>query len=245
MKIVKVPLSERSLGKNLGCSKGPDAIVDCLANNIWSKEDGSPIVFEIDEASENLEEVEGDIFIGGDHSITNPIFKGFAKNYSNPGLIVLDAHPDVYEQEDNLSHQDWVKFLIDEGVVKPENVILIGIRAADPSEITWLKDKGVKFYTSADVYGHVEDVCKEVVEYSKTFDGLYLSVDIDVLDPVYAPGTGYVEPGGLSTRDVLHFVKEIRKLNNYKRADLVEVSPELDEKGLTVKTAAKIIGEML
>jgi len=245
MKIVKVPLSERSLGKNLGCSKGPDAIVDCLANNIWSKEDGMPIVFEINEVSENLEEAEGDIFIGGDHSITNPLFKGFAKKYSNPGLIVFDAHPDVYENEKELSHQDWVKFLIDEGVLKPENIVIIGIRAADPSEMAWLKEKGVKYYTAGSVYGKVEDVCKEVLEFAKKLDGLYLSIDIDVLDPAFAPGTGYKEPGGLSTRDLLYFVEKIKGLSNLKRMDLVEVSPELDVDGMTVKTAAKIIGELL
>ena len=124
MKIVKVPLSERSLGKNIGCNKGPDAIVDMLAENIWSKEDGSPIVFEIDEVVENLDSVEGNIFIGGDHSITNPLFKGFVKGFENAGLIVFDAHPDVYENEKELSHQDWVKFLVDESILKPENIIL-------------------------------------------------------------------------------------------------------------------------
>ncbi|MDP4012697.1 MAG: arginase family protein [Candidatus Nanoarchaeia archaeon] len=245
MKIVKVPLSERSLGKNLGCNKGPDAIVNMLAENIWSKEDGSQIVFEIDEASEDLDSAEGDIFIGGDHSITHPLFKGFAKNFDNPGLIVFDAHPDVYENEKELSHQDWVKFLIDGGVLKPENVVLVGIRAADPSEFKWLDNKKIKYFTAADVYGHVEDVCEKLVKFSEKLDGLYLSIDIDVLDPAFAPGTGYREPGGLSTRELLYFVKEIKNLKNLKRSDLVEVNPEIDTDEMTVKIAAKIVGELL
>lgn len=245
MKIVKIPFSKGALGKNDGCEKAPDAIVETLVNEIWSKEDGSKIVFEIDEAKDNLESKEGDIFIGGDHSISYSLVKGFAKRNKNIGLVVFDAHPDVYKQHKTVTHQDWVKFLVEEKIVKSENIILIGLRASDPSEIKWLKDNKIKFFTAADVYESVEDVCKSIERLGKRVKALYLSIDIDVLDPAFAPGTGYREPGGLSTRDLLYFVKRIRKLKSHKASDLVEVNPLMDNKNITVKSAAKIIGELL
>src|SRR5574341_1823762 len=245
MKIVKVHLSKGALGKNDGCEKAPDAIVETLVNEIWSKEDGSKIVFEIDEAKTDLEGIEGDVFIGGDHSITYSLVKGFAKRNKDFGLVVFDAHPDVYKQHKSVTHQDWIRFLVEEKVVKRDNILLIGLRASDPSEIKWLKDNKIKFFTAADVYESVEDVCKSVERLGKKVRALYLSVDIDVLDPAFAPGTGYREPGGLSTRDLLYFIKMIRKLKSHKASDLVEVNPLMDNKNITVKTAAKIIGELL
>ncbi len=245
MKIVKIPLYKGALGKNDGCGKAPDVIVNTLVDEIWSTEEGKEIVFEIDEAEENLDKAEGDIFIGGDHSITYHLFKRFAKRNKNPGLIVFDAHPDVYKQHKNVTHQDWIKFLVDEKIVDKENILLIGLRAADPSEIKWLKEQKIKYFTAADVYESVEDVYKAIEKLGKNVNSLYLSLDIDVLDPAFAPGTGYREPGGLSTRDLLYFVKLVKNLKSFKTVDLVEVNPEMDRDNLTVKTAAKIIGEFL
>lgn len=244
MKIVKVQVSKGALGKNNGCEKAPDAIVKTLIDEIWSKEDGGKIVFEIDEAGKDLDIVEGDVFIGGDHSITYSLFKGFAGKFKSPGLIVFDAHPDVYKQHKSVTHQDWIMFLVDEKIVKAENVLLIGLRASDPSEIKWLREKKIKYFTAKEVYENVEDVYKAVDELARV-DGLYLSVDIDVLDPAFAPGTGYREPGGLSTRELLAFVHKIKTFKNLKRADLVEVNPVMDINNATVKVAAKIIGELI
>ena len=245
MKIVKVPVSKGALGKNNGCEKAPDAIVKTLLDEIWSTEDGKKIVFEIDEAKSDLEKIDGDIFIGGDHSITYSLFNGFAKRIKNPGLIVFDAHPDVYKQHKQVTHQDWIRFLVEEKAVKAENLVLIGLRAADPSEIKWLKEKRITFFTAKDVYENVEDVYKAIEKLGKKVDGLYLSIDIDVLDPAFAPGTGYREPGGLSTRELIYFVQKIKKFKNLKASDLVEVNPVIDLNNATVKVAAKLIGELL
>jgi len=74
---------------------------------------------------------------------------------------------------------------------------------------------------------------------------LYVSIDIDVLDPAFAPGTGYREPGGLSSRDFIYLVQRINKIKNLKAVDIVEINPDKDIKNQTVKLGAKILSELI
>ena len=83
------------------------------------------------------------------------------------------------------------------------------------------------------------------MEIASKFDGLYLSLDIDVLDPAFAPGTGYLEPGGMNARQLFYYLHRLKKLQNLKCVDLVEVDPERDKTGITVRTAAKMIAELM
>ena len=90
----------------------------------------------------------------------------------------------------------------------------------------------------------IEDTCDTVMENFRQFDELYISIDIDVLDPSVAPGTYYTEPNGLLLSQLLYFLRRLRLLKNIKKIDLVEVNPDI-EKDLTVKTAVKIITELI
>ncbi|MEM4368887.1 MAG: arginase family protein, partial [Candidatus Woesearchaeota archaeon] len=77
----------------------------------------------------------------------------------------------------------------------------------------------------------------------QTFDGLYVSIDIDVVDPAFAPGTGYPEPGGFSSRDLIYFLQRLRLLKNFMALDVVEINPLKDVQDLTVKLGAKLLVE--
>ena len=79
---------------------------------------------------------------------------------------------------------------------------------------------------------------------AKNFEAMYISIDIDSVDPAFAPGTGYIEPAGLTSRELLYFLSRLLLLKNFRMADLVEVNPDKDFKNLTVKLAAKIIAEI-
>ena len=83
------------------------------------------------------------------------------------------------------------------------------------------------------------------IDLDRNFSDSYISVDIDVLDPAFAPGTGYLEPGGLSTRELLYLLQRIKLLKNIRKYDLVEVNPDKDINLMTCKTAAKIIKELI
>lgn len=252
MKIVKVGSSLGCLGKNIGCEKAPEEVINCL-KEIWTNENGKGLVYDvsdiedknIEELNKKLENSDGDIFIGGDHAITYASFKGFAKKFKNPGLIVFDAHPDCFETEgfDIPTHEDYVMYLIKQGVVKAKNVILVGIRNADVAELKFISENKIKVYDMKKVDFEREEVCDSIMEISRDWDGLYLSLDIDVLDPAFAPGTGYLEPGGMSTRDLLYFIQRIKLLKNLRRVDLVEINPLKDKN--TCKVGAKLLVEFL
>lgn len=91
---------------------------------------------------------------------------------------------------------------------------------------------------------NIESSCDKIMEEIRKFDSVYVSIDIDAIDPAFAPGTGYIEPGGFTSRQFLYFIQRLKLLNNIKAFDLVEINPEKDLKGITVKLSAKIIGEL-
>jgi len=252
MKIVKVCTSQGSLGKNLGCEEAPDLIIKEL-RNIEFNESGRKIEFQvssveinhenIDETYENIEKAEGDIFIGGDHSITYSLFKSLAKKSKNAGLIIFDAHPDCALYVKTASHEDFVRKLVDDGFLTKENLVYVGLRRFSKIENDFLK--GIKCFNMKNVFLNIENACDNIMEICRQFNELYLSIDIDVLDPSFAPGTGYLEPGGLSVRELLYFVSRLKFLKNIKRTDLVEVNPKKDINGITIKAAAKILSELI
>jgi len=242
MKIIKIPYSEGT-DVNKGAEKAPDEIIKQL-NDIWSNENFQDNKYEV--INSNLEELkEGDIYVGGDHSISYYIFKKFFTNLKNPGVLVFDAHPDLFHYFDKPMQTDWLYFLIKENLIKPENIILVGIRNADMKEISFLKDYKIKYFTCRQLFNNIQENCDSIMEQTRGFSDLYVSIDIDILDPAFAPGTGYLEPGGLSTRELIYLIQRIKLLKNIKKYDLVEVNPDKDVNNMTSKTAAKIIKELI
>ncbi|MCS7103527.1 MAG: agmatinase [Candidatus Korarchaeum sp.] len=176
------------------------------------------------------------LFLGGDHSITYATFRGLKEvSGGSFGLIYFDAHPDCYESYngDPYSHACTVRRLVEEGYVRGEDVALVGIRAATKQQVSFAEDTGIKIF-------RVDDLDElEGIDLEKA----YISFDIDVLDPAFAPGCSNPEPGGLSTREL---IKAIKKLDLELVAfDIVEVNPNFDCSGVTCFTAAKIIREVL
>ncbi|MEK6922370.1 MAG: arginase family protein [Nanoarchaeota archaeon] len=233
MNIVKVKYNGGCLGRNLGCERAPDKLVisggDLFVDNC-----------NVDKTMRVLENADGNIFLGGDHSITYGLFKGFAKKFTNAGLLVFDAHPDCYP-EDFVNHENWVYHLIKEGILKKENIVFVGLRAIDKEEEKFLNDKKIKCFYMDQFFNSEEEVCDSIMEIARDFGSVYLSIDIDVLDPAFAPGTGYLEPGGMSTLQLFYFLKRMRNLRNLKRVDLVEINPNKDNNDVTVKIGKKII----
>jgi agmatinase len=242
MRIVKIPYSEGT-DVNKGTEKAPDEIIKQL-NECWSNENFQDNKYEVIDS--NLKELkEGDVYLGGDHSISYHIFKKFFKDKKNPGIIVFDAHPDLYQHFNKPIQTDWLYFLIKEKIIKSENIILIGIRNCDMKEIGFMKNYKIRYFTARQLFNNIEDHCDGIMELAQNFSDLYISIDIDILDPAFALGTGYIEPGGLSTRELLYLIQRIKLLKNIRKYDLVEVNPEKDFNNMTSKVAAKIIKELI
>ena len=249
MKLIKVASSQGSLGKNIETEDAPNAIINNLNQKVFFDE-VKIIQNNIDDTNKNIYLKaksflnEKAIFLGGDHSITYSLFKAFTEKSKKTGLLVFDAHPDC-QSDFNVTHEDFLRVLIKEKLIKPENVILIGVRKWTNEEFAFLRNNNIKFFTVEQLYTNFIENCDIIIGMSRNFDKLYLSIDIDVLDPAFAPGTGYIEPLGLQPRELIYMLKRFKRLENLKWIDIVEVNPKKDINNMTVKLAAKIVDELL
>lgn len=252
MRIIKIPVSAGWLKKTTGVEKGPDKIVKHL-EDFWFSETNVLPVYSFDEVSAPTQKTIFDkikaqkefIALGGDHSMTYPCFKAFASNHDNPGMIIFDAHPDLMETTDPVNHENYLRALIEHDVIKPENIILVGIRNSDPDEIKFLKENKIKHFSMSVIAEEgKETVCDAVMAAAKKFDALYLSIDLDAMDAAFAPGVTYPEVAGLTSRELLYFLQRIKKLKNLKSADIVELNPDKDINNITALLAAKIVVEL-
>lgn len=262
MLIIKVP-ALNGLGKTKGCEKAPDMIVNAL-NDVWSSEQGKEINikdFEIkeikvdnsnvknseesifNEAKKLFKENKKTIFLGGDHSISYSLAKAFSLCFGNAGLVILDAHADCMQPMKEPNHEEWLKALIEQGFA-PENVFLVGSRNIYSKEQEFLKEKKVNLFSANEFVENLQEACEALMEKIKDFDALYLSIDIDVCDPAFAPGTGYREPGGFTSRQLVYIIQKLNLLKNLKAIDIVEVNPEKDLNNMTVKLAARLVAEL-
>ncbi|MFQ6125638.1 MAG: agmatinase [Candidatus Heimdallarchaeota archaeon] len=189
------------------------------------------------------------LFLGGDHLITYFCTKALTScDNARWGLLYLDAHPDLYESyEGNLySHACVVRRIIEEGLIPAKNILEVGIRAPTPEQLTYAQQKNFKIIpTSAIIDRGAPNIAKEIVDYfSDKIDQLYLSMDLDVLDPSVAPGVGNPEAGGVPTRVIVDIIQGISSLNIHA-FDIVELCPPYDCSSITAFAAAKIIRETL
>ncbi len=241
MKIIKVPFSGGSLGKNIGCELAPGV----LAEGFDAADLGSGDINEVGEALFNFVKNNSEklFILGGDHSITYFSFKAFADE--NTGLVVFDAHPDM-QGSDFVTHEDYLRILIEEGILRTENLVIIGLRSISYEEREYLTNKKIVYFDMNKIFDiGADDVCSLVMERMNKFNKLYLSIDIDAVDPAFAPGTGYLEPGGLSSVEILYMLKRLSRMKNLKIVDLVEVNPNKDANGITVALGKKILGVFL
>jgi guanidinopropionase len=188
-----------------------------------------------------LPEALAPLSVGGDHSITLPILKGLARGRSL-GLIHIDAHCDTSGEYEGAKfhHGGPFRQAVLDGVLDPERTIQIGIRGG--AEYLWEFS-----YDSGMTVLHTEDVVEmgvpAVVERARTVAGegpVYLSFDIDSLDPAFAPGTGTPEAGGLQPREALAILRGLAGLH-IVGADVVEVAPQYDPTSVTAQCAAQVL----
>src|SRR5579862_7770223 len=181
-----------------------------------------------------LEKRQRPVSLGGDHSITYPILKSFARTFKDLTLIQFDAHPDLYDefQGNRHSHASPFARIMEEKLTK--RLIQVGIRTLNPAQKKQASRFGVEIYE----IGH-----ERALEEVKTWCPVYVSFDMDVLDPAFAPGVSHREPGGMSVREVLDHLHSITA--TIVGADIVEYNPSRDVSELTATVAGKILKEIL
>ena len=189
------------------------------------------------------------ISIGGDHTISLPILRAYAKRFDDIALVHVDAHSDTNEAMfgEPVTHGTIFRRAIEEDLVDPKMMFQIGLRATGYSalDFDWAKNRGVRVIAAEECwYKSLAPYMSDIRDRIGESRPVYLSFDIDGLDPSAAPGTGTPEPGGLLTSQGLEIIRGLFGLN-VVGCDLVEVSPPYDTSGNTALLAANLIFEML
>ena len=243
-----------------GCRFGPDVIRDAFNNiEIFQPEFGIDLeTVNINDlgntkhtvvATEMLQMVENIttelkkqnkqiIILGGEHLITLGSFPCFPKD---TGYVVFDAHYDLRDQyaDIKLSHAAYLRRIVEK--CGSENIVHVGARAFVKEELAFLNDH--KISTVSDKEIRNGDGAKLLKDITSTFDSLYLSIDLDVLDPAFAPGVGNPEAVGISSRELYDLVTTLQN-KKIMAADIVELNPTYDN-GATASMAAKMISTII
>ncbi len=215
--------------------------IDLRMNNRW-KDAGDltlppmPESFDVIEhaVSQHLHAGDQVFSFGGDHSITFPVVKAFAKKYSNLNILHIDAHGDLYDhfEGNRFSHACPFARIMEDNLAK--RLVQVGIRTYNDHQREQVKKFGVEVVEMKDWRDEI----------TFTFNGpVYISLDLDALDPAFAPGVSHHEPGGFSTRQVLSIIQNLKA--DIVGADIVELNPKRDLNGMTGMVAAKFFKEIL
>ncbi|MFZ6010004.1 MAG: agmatinase [Bacteroidota bacterium] len=184
--------------------------------------------------SDQLDQGNKVLSLGGDHSVTYPAVKAFSKKYSDLNILHIDAHSDLYDHFGNnkFSHACPFARIMEERLAR--RLVQVGIRTLNPLQ-----------RAQADKFG-VEIIEMKNWQDTMRFDfggPLYISLDLDAIDPAFVPGISHYEPGGFSVRQVLSIIQNLKA--NLVGADIVELNPARDIQNMTAMVAAKFYKELL
>jgi agmatinase len=190
------------------------------------------------------------VILGGDHSIAEPDIRAVAEHCGPVGLIHFDTHTDTGREVfgATLSHGSCMYRLVESGHIDPARYVQIGLRGYWPGaeEFGWQRERGVVSHFMHDVRDRgIRAVVADTIEHVGA-GPVFLSVDIDVLDPAFAPGTGTPEPGGMTSGELLWAVREIASAVDLVGHEIVEVLPDrIGSRDITALVAERVVRETL
>lgn len=187
------------------------------------------------------------LMLGGDHSVSILTERAYREiNSGKRAIIHIDAHADICDcyNGSSYSHACVNRRALENGF-SPEDITMIGIRSYEADEVEFLSHSNVTVYSAEKVNSNTDAVIDAVIKKYSDYDGVYLSFDIDAVDPAYAPGTGTPEAFGIPSFTLLHILKRLITSLPVDAMDIVEVSPPLDVNNVTSWLALKYILEVL
>lgn len=196
------------------------------------------------------------IVLGGDHSIAHPDVGAVADHLKRTqpdatlGLVHLDAHADDAAElwGVRLSHGTPLRLLVEEGSLRGDRIVQVGLRGywPDPEDFEWARRQGFRWHLMEEISARGMDaVMGDVVAVAKAWDRVFVSFDIDVCDPGFAPGTGTPEPGGITAREGLRAMRRLARELSVAGVEIVEVSPPYDHADVTSFLANRLVLEAL
>jgi agmatinase len=189
------------------------------------------------------------VFLGGDHSVTIPLLKAFDEKINAPyGILHIDAHTDLVDsfEGSQWSHACTERRVLEYPNSRSDQLVFCGIRAWVQEELDFLSDHPeIKQHTARQMHlNGIQATAENVIQRLGDVEHVYLTLDIDCLDPAYAPGTGTPEAGGLTSRELLEFLRLIFAALPIRAMDIVEVAPPLDYSDITTVAAIKVLYEV-
>ena len=191
-----------------------------------------------DTVSQIVKDDKKPMMVGGEHLVTFPVVKALMEKHEDLHIIHLDAHTDLRDEflGRKLSHATVIRRCYD--ILGDDRIFQFGIRSGDRHEFEFAKN-GHTYMQKFNFNG-----MDEIIDKLKD-KPVYITIDLDVLDPSVFPGTGTPEPGGVTFNDLLDAMKKFEKLNNVVGADIVELAPMLDSSNVSTVVAAKALREMI
>lgn len=261
-KVVILPVPyEKTTTYVKGTKNGPNAIIDASRNmEIYDEELGknisdvgictlNPLIIDknpeemINYVFENVKKLLDDnkfsVIIGGEHSITPANVKAFAGSYDDFSVLQLDAHADLREEYDKTKFSHACAMKRTREICK--NIVPVGIRSLCDEEADFIKNNEIKIFWAKDIFDNNNWFDDAVSKLSKN---VYVTIDLDVLDPSIMPSVGTPEPGGLGYYQILKFLKKVFEERNVIGFDVVELCPNENNKSPDF-TAAKIIYNLI
>jgi agmatinase len=210
--------------KGLKCEKEPQKVIEQIYN----------------EAKKLINDKKFIVMLGGEHSITTGLVKAYKESFDSLSVLQIDAHSDLRQSynETIYSHACIMKRIFDMKIP----FIQVGIRSQDIEEVELVKKNNLKLFYSKDIYDN-NDWMMDVI--SRLTNNVYITIDIDALDPSIMPSTGTPEPGGLQWYQILRFLRKVAKQKNIIGFDVVELAPQKNNPApdfLVAKLVYKLIG---
>ena len=221
---------EGAIEKNDGCSKAPEFLFDLfkvkgelISLNGELEEKHEQIYLRAKDIFEKVPVGIVPTFFGGTHDLTGFTFKAFSEKYENAKLLICDAHADCEDAVSITTHEDFVRMLIENNIVEPENLMIFGLRHVSDIEKEFLKEKKIKHFYFEELNESFYVFTKIIEAFAKS-GKLYFSFDVDVIDSEKMKATGYFPDFGFSeeqTKELLELV-----ISRARAIDLVEFNPE-------------------
>ncbi len=245
--ILKIPFDKCIVEKDRrGAALGPDAIQKECENYFQFPKVKWLGVKELNDFESMHEEAEslaaaeykkGNLVIGlgGDHSVSYGLMKAFAKKHKKAGLVFIDAHLDCQDDFLPPTHEDILRAAVKEKLFS--EMVAVGTRNFTEKEKEFAEKNKINFSKDID-YKKIMNLCEKV-------ENIYISIDIDAIDPAFAPGTGWPEPLGLMPQQVVTLLEFLKATKKVKGFDIVEVSPPKDVNNITSRLAARLLLELM
>jgi agmatinase len=245
------PAKLRELSSNLACSTEEGHPLIIRAHDYGDV----PVDLEWERYFETIERQAAEVlrhplalFLGGDHSVTIPIMRAFNTAVEGPfGILHFDAHPDLFDifEGHRWSHACTLRRALELSGAAPERMVSVGLRSICREEKEFLEaHPNLTTFTARQIYRRgIKSIANETIYRLREVPVVYFTLDIDGLDPAYAPGTGIPEAGGPSTLELLEFIQTVFQGLPIAAMDVVEVAPPLDENDITSYAALKLIYE--